>query len=56
MTAEGMIECRFSEHKANIEILSRILIGMEISSECFLGLGDELVFRFRVRPGDKLRG
>ena len=55
MTAEGMIECRFSEHTANIEILSEFYWD-GISSVCYLGLGDELVFRFRVRPGDKLRG
>ena len=53
MTAEGMIECRFGEHKANIEILSEFY-WHRISSVCYLGLGSELVLRFRVRPGDKL--
>ena len=49
MTAEGMIECRFSEHTANIEILSEFYRDV-ISSVCFLGLESKLVFRFRVRP------
>lgn len=44
MTAEGMIECRFNEFRANIKILSGVSWDGS-SSVSFLGLSDELVFR-----------
>ena len=55
MTTERMIKYRFSETTANIEILSEFYRDV-ISSVCFLGLESKLVFRFRVRPLDKLLG